>query len=462
MLSAPRTVLLPAFGISLLFASEARAEGELLFAECTRGSVVDISGGGDLTERPRFATGFRQVNDVCVGPGGRIYVAACTERAVFDITEGGDFAGADPFASGLGCAVGLYCDATHILVADYNGRVIDVSDGGDYTDDLARVTPYVTIDVLRDDDGRIWASTRNGILDVTEPGNYAASMADAAWTDGGSYGSFGSYLGQSFVASYNDGGIYYFNGAGDLTGQRFADNVGTIPGAVVESPFGAFVSENTVVFEVTGGGDFEGAVPYATALQHDGCLAGGGTYVHYCGDGFLHRGFEECDDGNLVDDDACSNACTENPVPEPEGTGSSSGGDGSSTGAEEESGSTTGGAGETGETGSDSGSGSGTGDTDTDTDASTGGSESDGSSSAASDTSTSSSSTSGGTSSTSGGTTSAGTTEGTDTSTATTIYYDGPLDDDSCNCDASRPRERGAGWLLLGMIGWFSRRRRTA
>ena len=29
-----------------------------------------------------------------------------------------------------------------------------------------------------------------------------------------------------------------------------------------------------------------------------------------CGDGVTQTGFEECDDGNLVDTDACTNACT--------------------------------------------------------------------------------------------------------------------------------------------------------
>ena len=34
-----------------------------------------------------------------------------------------------------------------------------------------------------------------------------------------------------------------------------------------------------------------------------------------CGDGVVYAGEEQCDDGNAVDDDACSNACVANLLP---------------------------------------------------------------------------------------------------------------------------------------------------
>ena len=44
------------------------------------------------------------------------------------------------------------------------------------------------------------------------------------------------------------------------------------------------------------------------------CIAGKCTLKAYCGDGVVNQANEECDDGNLVDGDACTNACKNNGI----------------------------------------------------------------------------------------------------------------------------------------------------
>jgi hypothetical protein len=83
------------------------ADGRLLVAEFSSGTVADITAGGDFTGAPRFARGIESAGPVGLAQlaDGRIFVSENSHGEVYDNTSGGSIGPARLFAMGLG-AVG--------------------------------------------------------------------------------------------------------------------------------------------------------------------------------------------------------------------------------------------------------------------------------------------------------------------------------------------------------------------
>src|SRR5262245_12951564 len=91
----------------------------LYLAEFQDGSVVEILGGGNVSTKPRFATGLLEPAGMCLGPNDDLYVVEFAGNSVMIITAGGDFSAVTPFATGLAEPLDLVCTATQILVNEY-------------------------------------------------------------------------------------------------------------------------------------------------------------------------------------------------------------------------------------------------------------------------------------------------------------------------------------------------------
>jgi cysteine-rich repeat protein len=111
-----------------------RRDGHLLVANFS-GSVVDITGGGDFTGAPAFATGLAGPRNMVQLADDRVLIATQSNGRVIDITAGGNF-GADPgFASGLSSPLDLVQDAMgRIFVSESSAaQVTDITAGGNFT-----------------------------------------------------------------------------------------------------------------------------------------------------------------------------------------------------------------------------------------------------------------------------------------------------------------------------------------
>lgn len=84
-------------------------------------------------------------------------------------------------------------------------------------------------------------------------------------------------------------------------------------------PVGPFVPSGNgdVVYEISAGGDFTAAEPFATGVLISGGFADM-MLVEGCGDGIFDEATEECEDGNAVDGDGCSATCEVRCAPSPE------------------------------------------------------------------------------------------------------------------------------------------------
>lgn len=311
-------VVLSFVSLSSLVGPTARAQlqdGDILVPEFSRGSVVNIRGGGNFAGAPRFATGLTTPMAVCQGPGGNIYATELQAGQVTIITAGGDFTGAPPFASGLTTPASLLCTPTQVLVTELNAaQITDITAGGDYTGlpAFARINDQPA-DLLRDSANRLWATSFNdGVIDITSGGNlrnrppYAnndlpndSSIALAQWGD------------RLLVANEHTHQIVDFTAGGNLTTLPVFAMVRGVIGlrAIAQTNQLLAVSEvDDAVYDISSGGDFtSGAAPFATGL--DPFDVAHLTYVEIvCGNGNVEPG-EECDDGNDSDEDACSTAC---------------------------------------------------------------------------------------------------------------------------------------------------------
>lgn len=303
----------------LLLAPAAGAQpmiGDLFITEQNSGSpsddgtVMNISGGGDFTGLPRFATGMDAPQDICVGPNGDLYVTEQADGAVTIVTNGGDVIAATPHASGLTAPMGLSCTPTQILVVEFaSGEVTDVTAPGDHS----ATTPFASgldspTGIFRDSNGTLFVTenTVGEITDITSGGDFTGVAAFANNAPGGS-GLMGmtEWNGALLVADLNDGLVIDFSAGGDLSAAPVFANISGVEQLEPVPGFGLLaLSTDNVVAEISTGAE----LPFANGI---GVISasGGIHYVAGCGDGFVQPG-EQCDDGNSNDDDGCRNDCT--------------------------------------------------------------------------------------------------------------------------------------------------------
>jgi MYXO-CTERM domain-containing protein len=286
-----------------------------LFVVESEGAVVEVLEGGDFTGKPRFASGLYGPACLCVGPDDDIFVSESGANQVRIITVGGDFATEDAFATGLPNAAGLACNrATVYAMSFYDGKVYEISAGGDFSS----ATPFATItggsfypSLTFDEDGELWASGDTGVWNISEGGDFDLSDRYAAHTAiPAGFGSIDStlYIGRvsSNIVAVTMGGLD--------TATAFVTVPGTLRGFTASNGRGFAVSQDgdsASVFDVTAGGDFTAAAPFATGLT--AIRTGGLMYYSACGDGVLQPSLgEECDDAAGNSDtmpDACRANC---------------------------------------------------------------------------------------------------------------------------------------------------------
>jgi cysteine-rich repeat protein len=279
--------------------------GDLLIPEVEPGSVVNVRDGGDFTGVPRFASGLLAPSSICFGPGDRVFVTVGSKVEV--INRGGDLSVWPLFASGLARDGRLACTDSEIFQgSNANGRVFDISAGGSFFG----AEPFATglgalAAIFRDSNGTLWASVLpDEIYDISAGGDFSSAVPFAA---GAPVGGIAEYEGRLLVAT--GAGVLDFTDGGNLALAPLfavgldAEGLLGVPGLGLFAASGA----GGGVWEISGGGDFSTTPPFATGVETSLGLASL-AYVHGCGDSVLGPG-EECDDGNVLNGDACNSQC---------------------------------------------------------------------------------------------------------------------------------------------------------
>ncbi len=323
--------------------SVASAAPRLLITDQLAGTVLEFTGGGDISGNV-FASGLSRAGGMCVGPDNALYVAEFGSGEITIVTAGGDMSVQPAFADTLElpeiafAPVGLWCNDSVVLLTDLQGAVVNVAVGGSdpfawqlYATWTAETNPS-PLDIAQTDTGNVFVSSAMGI--------YRADLGVAADTPAFATGHpFVSLeaFGDELLAGVNDGPrIYDVTAGGDLTA---ADPWATLPGtdsvfAMLEAGPQRFAASGTVIYDVTDGGDLTGATPFATGLS-EGLLYQG--MVHWvcgsdadCDDAVACNGAETCvsntcvpadeplacDDDDVCTADACdpSQGCVHEPI----------------------------------------------------------------------------------------------------------------------------------------------------
>ncbi|MCA9709291.1 MAG: hypothetical protein KDK70_25840, partial [Myxococcales bacterium] len=302
--------LLVLTGATALLLAAPSARAELLVSEFGVGTVVDVEAGGDFTNAPRFATGLSGPFGMCVGPGGDVYVAEFLSGEVTIITAGGDFTATAPFASGLLNPVELHCSPTEVWVTEFEfgpSDVTDITAGGDFTGAPAYATGLQqVVGILRDAGGTLWVSRQDlgQIIDVTAGGDL--SMA-APYATGGNLTRGLTQRGASlYAADTGTQTVLDWTAGGNMSLNVFAQVSGVVN--VVNTDLGlmALSESQGALYDITAGGDFTVAVPFASGIQATGGY-GGILSTTVCGNGVIESG-EACDDAG--ESAACDADCT--------------------------------------------------------------------------------------------------------------------------------------------------------
>ena len=289
------------FGVS----SAVAAPGDFLVTEYTGDSVVDVSGGGDVSADARFATGLSGPVSLCVGPNDDIYVSNFVDGTVDIITDGGDFAAVPAFAEGLGNPGQLLCSTGIVLVADTAGRVIDVTAGGDFSLDQGWAwdnNGTTWSGLIRDGGGNVYVSafSEGEVYDITGGGDF---------TDASPF-AFG--IPNATVLSDSSAGLLVVHGLlGDIKDFSPGDDISDdaiwaeVPNAVSVYDRGSDgiwalgedpTSNTGAVWDITGGGNFDLIGPDAWGIDSLG-LAAGGMLFHVC------QVDNDCDDNDVCNGD---------------------------------------------------------------------------------------------------------------------------------------------------------------
>jgi len=153
--------------------------GDIYVSEFNSTEVTIVTEGGDFTGAPAFATGLGRP-DLLSCNDQQILVHEVTGGEITDITAGGDFTGVAPFISGLGAeqSVRLVRDSSGTLwVSSSDGAtstVRDLTAGGD----ASLVAPFVTgvgfVRGIAEWEGALLVSLVEGrVVDVTAGGDMA-------------------------------------------------------------------------------------------------------------------------------------------------------------------------------------------------------------------------------------------------------------------------------------------------
>ncbi len=256
--------------------------GTLLFCDADNDRVHDIRDGGDFTFDVPFASFVLLVQDVCLGPNGDLYATELISGEIQIITAGGSFNGVPPFASGLVNPGGLACSDSQILVAETGtGTIVDATGGGDLSASprFAIGLPDVS-DLFRDSSGTLWASTQDGnIWDVSAGGDF--TLVPPFATGGGFLRGMGEFEGALLVADQSNDVVVDFTAGGNFAALPvFASFFG--PRHLLHVPgIGLLAAKVSEVLEISAGGDFTGATPFAEGFSE--AFLGGLEYIGTCG-----------------------------------------------------------------------------------------------------------------------------------------------------------------------------------
>jgi cysteine-rich repeat protein len=228
--------------------------------------------------------------------GSRVLGAVLATGAVFDITHGGDMTHAQPFAWGL--------------------------------------APGQTVDLFTDSTGKVWAVSQTvGIYDITAGGDFSQTPPTFPYDLGSPYGitqltEFNGHLYalEEIDATFSTSTIYDITalqpGAAISTATPFAS--GWLVGIGLAASAGPDAKMYVLdmcpgwncgvgaIYDVTAGGDFSAAAPYAANFAAGYQPAEDLAYIEYCGDGIVWpNSIETCDPGTPGSETAsCDSDCT--------------------------------------------------------------------------------------------------------------------------------------------------------
>ena len=327
--------------VAMTMGAGEQAHAAIYAAERLAGTIVDITGGGDFTGVPRFATNLEDPIDLCVGPGNELYVSEWAAGRVTVVTNGGDASALPAYASGLEEPFALSCTPKKIYVGTYSGDVFDITGGGDFTDAVPFATgiPGVT-GLLQASDGRFWAASSNeyaGIRDIT----FGGTLADFTTHVLGPVVGLAEIEGELLGAAFQRDAICDFSVGGPVVDLPVHSEIpgvlnvrqtslGVLAGSAyldLASPAITYLVDPAVPLT-----DATGVDPYVDGIaEHDPTTVCGDddvgpgeqcddmgesalcdadcTYA-FCGDGVTNAvANEECDDGDVEDGDGCSPSC---------------------------------------------------------------------------------------------------------------------------------------------------------
>ena len=325
-------------GLGLTWAASAAAQptdGGWYAVEGWAGSIIEFTGGGDLSQETKFATGLTHPTGMCFGgPGHHLYVTSNALSAVYEVTTGGDMSGMVPHAyqfpgvtTSGGGVMAIDCTEDRVLVGVLEtGAVFDVTTGGDMTNatPFAEGLPAGELgDLFTDSTGTLWASVQmTGIYDITAGGDFTSANPTFAYDLGGQYGMgpltelggavlFGHTApGEIFDISALQSGDPLSNATSFASGLNILWSLGSNGTTLYAQDLcPGWNCGYGAIIDATGGGDLSGATPHATNTDLDGATPEELVYVHHCGDGIVWpNSSEECDE--MVETATCTAECT--------------------------------------------------------------------------------------------------------------------------------------------------------
>ncbi|MGI9431375.1 MAG: PEP-CTERM sorting domain-containing protein, partial [Myxococcota bacterium] len=236
--------------------------GDVYVTEFNGSEVTIITEGGDFSGAPAFATGLGRP-DFLWCDDQQVLVHEVTDGEITDITAGGDFAGVAPFISGLGAELSVR------MVRDSSGELwVTISDGATSTvrnltagGDASLVTPFVTgtgfLRGITEWQGALLVSQLEGrVIDVTAGGDLATLPDFAAVFGSGSLlavpglGLFDSTQNVDLVWEISDGGDYTLSTPGFAEGLVDPAAVAYVAGCgdgIVQGEFGEECDDGNTV-----------------------------------------------------------------------------------------------------------------------------------------------------------------------------------------------------------------------
>ena len=238
--------------------------------------VVTVSPAGTVAN---YATGVDGAISVLITRDGHILVGTFDDGEIYDITGGGDFSDATPLVTGI--------DHPSAMVQLVDGRVLVISGSGrsvvydiDYPTggEITAANEYATglpnpVDIVQAPDGHIYvALALKQVFRITGGGSFASAAAFATIAEDSSHNF------RALVARRDGTLLALTQGAGNVI----------------------------KIYDITAGGEIASDAPaWATGIASSQAF----EMVPACGDGGLQAA-ELCDDGNMTENDDCTNICT--------------------------------------------------------------------------------------------------------------------------------------------------------